>query len=426
MKFKAGGYRPGKLAHSALITLFWQIVRIGLLALWMVVTARLLGPEGYGTYSGIASLALTLGAFTGLGLGFVMYQGTVHKPDSFGLLWSNAITGVLFSGLLITLLFLLLASALMPAAHFGTLLAIGLSEVLLFPLVTTSAFALSAHERLGWATMLPAMTALFRLAGNGAFYYASPSHGVDSYVWFHATATLLSALTALLLTCKLLKLQFIRPSMGRQHWLEGFGFTLSWAGSNALTSLDKTFVLKFGSAEQAGIYSLAYRVVTLVTQPIDALVTAAMPRLFAQGAEPTKHPRLLGLLLATIAAYGLIAGLFLWEIAAFIPRLLGEGFTPAIAIIQILALIIPFYGVRISISNTLLGRQQKKLKALIEFSAITLMGLLMLTLLPRYGVTGAAYACISVEVFLALSSLLVLVMLQRSTSNATPDRTDVP
>ncbi len=425
MKAKIKGYRPGRLAHSTLITLFWQIIRIGLLALWMVVTARLLGPNGYGTYSGIASLALTLGAFTGLGLGFVMYQGTVHKPESFGLLWSNAMAGSMLSGLLITLLFLVLGSALVPEAHFGTLLAIGLSEVLLFPLITTSAFAFSAHERLGWATMLPAMTALLRLGGNATFYYATPVHNIDSYVWFHATATLLSTLIALLLTGKLLRLNIIRPAIGPRQWREGIGFTLSWAGSNALTSLDKTLVLKFGNAEQAGLYSLAYRFVTLATQPIDALITAAMPRLFAQGAEPAKHPRLLGLLLAIITAYGIVAGLCLWEVAALIPLLLGESFAPAIAIIQILALIIPFYGVRVAISNALLGRRQKKLKAIVELSALVLMGILMFTLLPHFGVTGAAYACIAVEAFLALFSLLALFLLQRSVSAATSDRIDV-
>ncbi|WP_343574916.1 oligosaccharide flippase family protein [Pseudomonas sp.] len=414
MKTRKSGYHPGRLAHSALITLFWQVVRIGLLAAWMIVTARLLGPDGYGTYSGLASLAITLGAFTGLGLGFVMYQGTVHKPEAFSQYWTNTLLAAFATGLAISLLFLGIGKLLAPITSTTTLLAIGISETLLFPMITTSAFAFSAHERLGWATMLPAMTALFRLGGNAAFFYVAPTHSVEQYVWFHAAATFLSALFALTLIHKRLRPEIIQPSIEPRQWIDGIGFTFSWSGSNALTSLDKTFTLKFGGAELAGIYSLAYRFVTLATQPIDALVTAAMPRLFAQGAEPAKHPRLLGVLLTVIAIYGVVAGVLVWEAAAVIPLLLGENYTPAVATIQVLALIIPFYGVRVAIGNTLLGRRQKKIKAMVEFTAIPLMGVLMLILLPRYGIAGAAYACISVEVFLAVASLLALFALRRA------------
>ncbi len=422
MKALTKGYQPGRLARSAVISLFWQFVRIGLLALWMVVTARLLGPAGYGEYSGLASLALTLGAFSGLGLGLVMYQGSVHTPEKFGQYWSNSLICIVASGTLITLLFVASGVLLSPGSHYGTLIAIGVSETILFPLVTTSSFAFSARERMGWATMLPAMTALFRLCGNLAFFLFSESRSLDQYVWFHAFATLVSALAALALTQHYLTPERMPLRLDRAQLLEGVGFAFSWTGSNALTSLDKTFAFKFGGAEIAGVYSIAYRFVTLLTQPVDALVSAALPRLFAQGADQARHPRLVGLLITTIIGYGLVAGLFIWSTAAIIPVILGAEFAPAVALIKLLAVVVPFYGFRVLLSHALVGRRRKMAKSLIEASAIALMALLSMFLIPRQGAEGAVYAYITVEVFLAVATALAFVFTRRTSSGNTSGR----
>lgn len=407
-------YKPGRLARAATVTLLWQMTRIGMLALWMLVTARLLGPEGYGMYTGLASLAIAVGALTGLGLGFIMYQGTIHNPARFSGHWKNALAVALASGGLLTALFSLLGEGLVPGVSHKLLLAIGASEILLFPLVTVSAFAFSAHERLGWATMLPAMTAMLRLGGNLFFYWLTPSFDVEHYVWYHTIATGISALISLTLVRRLLAPGKAKIAINRKDFVEGLGFACGWMGSNALTSLDKTFALKFGSPEIAGIYSIAYRFVTILAQPIDALLAAALPRLFAQGANPTMHPRLLALLISTTLGYGAISGLLIWLAAPFIPLLLGDAFTPAVTIIRVLAIVIPLYGIRVAISQILIGRRQKKTKSLIEILAIILLLGLSLLLVPVRGAIGAAYACLGSEAFLALGTTLTLLVQQRA------------
>lgn len=422
MKALTKGYKPGRLARSAVITLFWQLVRIGLLALWMVVTARLLGPAGYGEYTGLASLALTLGAFTGLGLGLVMYQGAVHAPEKFSQYWNNSLACILVSGTLISLLFVLFGAWLSPKSHHGTLIAIAISETLLFPVVTTSAFAFAAHERMGWAATLPALTALLRLLGNLAFFLFSETRDLDQYVWFHAAATLAAALASVLLTQRYLEPARMPPRFDRAQLLEGIGFAFSWTASSALTSLDKTFALKFGSAEIAGLYGIAYRFITLMTQPVDALVSVALPRLFAQGTDQTRHPRLVGILIAVILGYGLLAGLFIWSTAAIIPMILGTAFAPAVTLIKLLAIVIPFYGFRVLVSHALMGRRRKTAKSLIELAAIALMALLSMILVPWRGAEGAAYAYIAMEVFLAIATALAFVVPRSASPGNTSGR----
>ncbi|WP_083280305.1 lipopolysaccharide biosynthesis protein [Pseudomonas citronellolis] len=408
MRISTSRYRPGRLARAAVITLFWQMVRIGALALWMLVTARLLGPAGYGVYTGLASLAIAVGALTGLGLGFVMYQGTIHNPERFSGYWMNALAAALASGCILSALFSVFGEGLIPGTSHTLLLAIGTSEILLFPLVTVSAFAFSAHERLGWATMLPAMAATLRLGGNMLFYWLTPSFDVEHYVWYHAIATGMSALISLTLVGRLLAPSKAKIAINRKDFTEGLGFACGWVGSNALTSLDKTFALKFGSPEVAGIYSIAYRFVTILAQPIDALLAAALPRLFVQGATPAKHPQLLALLIGSTLGYGAASGLLIWLSAPFIPQLLGNAFEPAVKIIRILAIVIPLYGLRVAISQALIGRRQKKVKSLIELLAITLLLSLSVLFVPKLGAIGAAYACLGSEAFLALGAALAV------------------
>lgn len=414
MNISALKYKPGRLAQAAIVTLFWQMIRIGMLALWMLVTARLLGPEGYGMYTGLASLAIAVGALTGLGLGFIMYQGTIHNPERFSGYWKNALAVALASGCLLSALFSVFGEGQVPGASHTLLLAIGTSEILLFPLVTVSAFAFSAHDRLGWATILPAMAAMLRLAGNLLFYWMTPSFDVEHYVWYHASATGVSALISLTLVEQLLAPSKAKIAINRKDFTEGLGFACGWLGSNALTSLDKTFALKFGSPEVAGIYSIAYRFVTILAQPIDALLAAALPRLFAQGATPTKHPRLLALLISAALGYGAISGLLIWLSAPFIPQLLGDAFAPAVQIIRVLAIVIPFYGLRVAISQILIGRRQKKAKSLIELLAIILLLALSALFVPKLGAIGAAYSCLGSEAFLALGTALALLAQQRT------------
>lgn len=417
MNISVRKYRPGRLARAATVTLFWQIVRIATLALWMLITARLLGPEGYGIYTGLASLATTIGALTGLGLGFIMYQGTIHNPARFGEYWINALVSALASGGFLSVIFIFSAKSLMTGTNHTLLLAIGISEILLFPLVTTAAFAFSAHERLGWASMLPAMTAVFRLGGNSVFYWLAPSYDVEHYIWYHTAATCLSAVVSITLVKILLAPRQAQLTINHRDFIEGLGFACSWAGSSALTSLDKTFALRFGNAEIAGLYSIAYRFVTILAQPIDALVAAALPRLFAQGANPAKHTQLLVPLVGSILSYGVIAGLLIWMISPFIPLFLGDSFTPAVKIIHLLAVVIPLYGLRITISHILIGRRQKKTKSIIELLAIILLIGLMILFVPTQGAIGAAYSCLGVEAFLAVGMALALITQQGAGKN---------
>lgn len=159
---------PGKLVRTSLQVMIWQGVRLVCLAGWIVMAARTLGAQDYGVFSGIAGTASALAGLAGLGSGMLMFQYSASDHAKFSRYWKQ--TWVL-CGLTSLPLALLLFPSVLGSASISTIgiALIAASEILAFPFVTNAAFAFSAHERMGWAAALPAISALLRLIAISVF-----------------------------------------------------------------------------------------------------------------------------------------------------------------------------------------------------------------------------------------------------------------
>jgi O-antigen/teichoic acid export membrane protein len=387
----------GALARDTARVGFWQAMRIGGQAAWVLLLARLLGPQGYGTFVGVAGLATAIGGFTGLGLGLVMLQDVAREPALFGTRWREAITVSVASGLVLALLFAAAARWVVGlAVPLDVLLALALSEVLLFPIVSVAAFAFSSQQRVGLAAALPAMASLGRVLAALAFWLLVPQRTLAAYVWFHAGALLLCAALAWIWVHRALRPPARAFRLDRRDLGEGLGFSVVWMVGNALASLDKTLVLRLAGAEIAGLYAVTYRFAAVLALPVDALTMAAGPRLFRHGGGTHKQPGLIRRLLLGALLYTVVAGLVMSLVAGVLPWLLGPKFQPAVDAARWMALFVPCYGVRLLGSNVLMAGDCKKLRAGIESCGLGLLVLLAFCWLPAHGLRGAvAMICVT-------------------------------
>lgn len=401
--------RPGKLARDTAFVAFWQAARIGSQALWVVVIARLLGPQGYGTFTGAAGLATAIGGFTGLGMGLVMLQDVARDPTLFGNRWRKAIVTCLISGLVLGLLFVLCAETLLDhRISLAALIAIALSELFLFPIVSVAAFAFSSRHCMGIAAALPALMALCRVLAALACWLIAPSFTLDTYVWFHVIATAVCACTAWTWVNLQLRPTYSRFALSRRDLSEGMGFSMVWATNNALTSLDKTLVLRLAGAEVAGLYAAVYRFAVVLALPVEALTMAAGPRLFRHGGRVEKQPLLISRLLLSAIVGGCLMGAVLWMLAGLLPWLLGANFSPAIPAARWMALFVPCYGLRLLGSNILMTSDSKWLRVLIEGCGLGLLVVLALLWLPSHGLKAAVAMIIATEALLAAVTWLAI------------------
>lgn len=406
-------FPAGRLARNTLWVMSWQGARVAAQAVWLVLVARALGPQGYGAFAGIAGLGNTLGGLAGLGLGLVMYQEVAKQPSQFGKRWRQTLAATAASGSLFALVFVLFGGNVLGYSDLSVITGIALSELVCFPLVTAAAFAFAAHERMGWSAALPALLGGFRVLAVAAFFILEDTGTLAVYAWFHAGATALFAAVALLLVHVLLRPAAAPLRVSWRDLRDGVGFSAVWVTGNALTSVDKALVMRLAGNEVAGLYASAYRFATVLALPMDALAMAAMPRLFREGGGAVSNPHLIPRLLLVTLAYGLLAGGSLWLLADLLPLLLGEGFAGGTRAVRLMALFLPCYGLRVLAGNLLMARGRKTQRVLIEWAGLGSLVLFGVLWIPGHGLEGAVMMIIAAELMLAGAAWGVLLFAPR-------------
>lgn len=395
--------RLGGLARSTIGVMAWNATRLLVQLVWVLLLARALGADGYGTFSGIAGLALAMSGIVGLGLGLRMYQDVARQPDLYPRRWHQVWRGLWWSGGGIALLFLVIGRWQFGAFGWDLLIAIAVSELILAPVVTQIAFAYAAHRRMAWAAAVPVVLAVARVLAVLLFQLIGYDGDIAAYAGLHASATAFAIVALLVLQKRNLPADAVVAPLAWRDVKSGLGFSAVWASGLALGSADKAVALKLGGAELAGHYTVAYRFAGIVALPVDALVMAVMPRLFRVGAGMQEHPRILSILAIATCAYGVVAGGAVWLCADAIPWLFGEGFVAAAETARMMAIYVPIYCMRILACNVLLGIGQKRWRFGSELVALALIMIVGVIRIPTGGLGGAVEALIVAE-----SSLMLL------------------
>jgi O-antigen/teichoic acid export membrane protein len=408
----------GRMAHNTVLGTFWQVARIAAQSLWVIVIARSLGPSGYGAFAGIAGLATALGGLSGLGTGFLLLQNVSRNHSAFDEHWHKATLTTLFSGILLTALFSGITHLIVKNhASTAVIAAIGLSEVVCYPLVYAAGFAFQAHERLGWSGSLTAMMSGTRLLAVIVFWFSAPTRDLATYAWFHLIASVLSALYALTIVHLMLRPSSTRFVLRGDEIREGLSFSTVWFTGNAVTELDKTLALRLAGSEIAGIYSAAYRLVSALTLPVASLALAAQPRLFRQGANQAEgNPHLVRHLALVATVCGLVASIALLLLAGLLPVLLGQAFEPAVRATRLLVLVPPLFALRYIGNTVLMTTGRQLVRALIEVPGVLLLVGLALLWMPKYGLAGIAMTVTTTEGLLAASVWGALWSMKRKQS----------
>lgn len=405
----------GKIAQGALLSLFWQGIRILFLALWIILFARFIGAEDYGVYAGIAGVATTIGSFLGLGAGLVMIQDTNRSPSLFDTLWQKTLSLYLLSGAILFIIFFLFSKMFFPHQAIFLIASIGLSELLLFPLATNSAYAFAAKNRVGWAASLQSIMAGSRLLILLFFLQTEESRSLSEYMWYHLIGTLIASLFCLKLVTIKLSPKKYRPAIEKNDLFKGLYFCTTLASSNSLISLDKSMVLTLAGSEISGIYSATYRFIYILMQPIDALIVAAMPKLFQQNNAKSENSLTTKYLFLFITTYGAFAGLLLAISPNLIILILGPQFSETANVIGWSAFLIPCYGIRTLITNIFMTSNLVKLKIFIELFGLLTMFSLGCLLITSHGLIGAIWTLLGTEAALALLSSLLFFLRRRAT-----------
>ena len=213
---------------------------------------------------------------------------------------------------------------------------------------------------------------------------------------------LLAVATSLMLAVRAVR----RPGVGG-FLLTGLAIGASYLKNDA----DKTLLLSFNKTEGAGLYSLAYRVITPLYIPVRALADSTFARFFREGHQSAVDTYKLARRTTVIGAgFALLGGLAIVACAPLLPWLLGEKWEPAVLVTRWLAFVPFLVSLQMYGYNALMGLGRQKACLLVNGGASVLNISLNILLIPRYDWRGSTAATIVSEV---LSVAAVWLLLSR-------------
>ena len=166
--------------------------------------------------------------------------------------------------------------------------------------------------------------------------------------------------------------------------------------------LDTVLLSYFKGNSDIGYYQSAMRIVTASMVIYDVLASSYLPLISAK--IRTDYERFTAYSIALNKYMILVGGIISLSVLVYaetaVTLLYGNGYLQAIVILQLLSVVIFLrflggaYGVLITVSDN------QRLRAIGVASSLFVNLLLNLFLIPRYGIAGAAVACIVTHVFL--------------------------
>lgn len=387
------------LAKNSLISFLLQFSRFALLAVWVMVLARALGATSYGLFSGIAAAATIVGTLSGLGQHMVLYQESIKNPNHFSALFFSSLKFTVITSIPLSILCSCIIFAIFPKVALITIMLIGLSEIVFFPLVTFCSTAFAAKRKIAMSTLIPSISALCRLLGVLYFVTVLSTHNIEDYALIHFLMSGLASTLVIYLTFKIINP--IKNNAKPQSTIVSIGalFSINALTQSAISSLDKTLTLKLSTPENAGIYSVSTRLINVIMQPLEAIINAATPGFFSKKTIIKKET--INLLLVFIT-YSILASAFIITCPSILTILMGDDFSAAESLLKILVIAIPIYAIRTLGGNLLLTKNMPSIKAKIDIISLAIMFAAGVCLIPNYGLIGSACMLIISEGTLAI------------------------
>jgi len=394
------------LFRGSLWMFLGQGVRVVVQAVYFVLIARALGPQGYGAFVCVTALASVLAPFASLGTGNLLIKQVSRDPSCFAAQWGRALAVTAVSGAALTLAAVSLSYLLLPqAVPFWLVLAVCLADLICYRLVDVAAQAFQGVNRLSETSQMMLMPNVVRLALLGVLLGLDRHPSVVAWGGVYLLGTAVSALAAVLfVNARIAGPAFDRSGMGREL-AEGIYFSVSLSSQSVYNDIDKTLLSRLAGLGATGIYGAAYRIIDVSFVPIRSVLYASYRRYFQTGAKGIEGALTFTLkLLPYMACYGLLASAALFFCAPVVPLILGAQYAEVVPALRWLALLPLLKVLHYFAGDTLTGAGYQRARTLCQVAVALINVALLLWLIPLYSWRGAALASLAADLSLALAT----------------------
>jgi O-antigen/teichoic acid export membrane protein len=418
----AGALLPfqSTLARSSSWALGGQVVSMLASMANFLLLARAVGPEGYGVIAGAWAVVLAAAPVASLGADrLIVRDATSSRASARSALGAGVVTVLAGSSVAFGVL-ALVHSAVLPQVPLALLLALAVADIMAGGIVVAMSSLCFATGDARRGSLVGITASIARLVAVLVFAVSGSDDPVRWAVLYASCSVVASLFVFVALVRRL-----GWPTLENYNLLRRGRDGLSYSGNSVATIVandsDKTLLVRYGLTEEAGIYSVAYRLATISYLPALAVQQATFPRFFAlghQGGLPATVSFARRLVLP-LAGYAVVAGVLLVAVAPLIPVLVGEEFRPSVPILMVLAGLPLVRSLHAVPGDALTGSGHQTSRTLCVGAAAAVSLALNLVLIPRLGVSGALVTAFVTEFLqIVLFRLAIRHHLRRRTDRA--------
>lgn len=389
------------LAKNTFWLFFGQISGRTLRAALIIFAARLLGPESWGAFSYVMSLAAFLLILSDIGISAIVTRESAKSPESAAEYFSTAFFLKIFLLSASSLLLIFGAPYLTKIAEARMLLSI-VALLLIFDSIRNFGFAISrAVEHMQWEAINEIATNIFIVTLGIYALLKSPSSESLTYAYIAGTGAgmLMMIYTLRHYISKIFthfNYSLIKPILSASL---PFAFA-SFLGA-IMINTDLIMLGWMRTPVEIGYYSAAQKPI-LFLYTMAGLFAASLFPVLSKLSHSDHKERFRRILEKSIVASlftalpALLIGLPLS--GAIIKLLFGQDYLPAVGSFQVLLLTLPVIFPSVIVSNSLLAiNQQKKF---IRFSLIGAIGNILFNflLIPVLGIVGCSVSTLITQI----------------------------
>ena len=388
----------GPIARSTIQTSFVLGLRLLVQAGTLLLVARMLGPEQFGAFAGIAALAVLLGTFSTFGTHLVLLREMSKDPSQREAVLSYAVPTTLVCGTFLFALYLTICELLFSniSLPISVLVCIGITETVLLPLFLLPAIEPLAVGKTARSLLITISPLALRMLAAAGVIVSALETPLLVFAWLYMATALLALVlmkwykASVWLTVKQWRIA------SKEQLKHSAGYAALAMTAAGPSEVDKMLAVKLLPIGVSGIYVATSRVVGAATLPVIALLLSAMPRLFRDNEDETKQSKQLILLVfGAVFVYSVCLAVLLWLCAPILEWLFGAQYDGLADMLAWLCLAVPALALRYATGSIFITMNKPWLRAGFEVvGVITLVGAAGL-LIPQIGKYGmpVALAC---------------------------------
>lgn len=411
----------GSIARGTIRTTFVQGVRLLVQGGSLLLVARMLGPQEFGAFAGVAALAVILGTLSTFGTHLVLAGEVSKDPSKRQQVLAYALPTTIACGGLLFVIYLLICVLWLRVAvvSFVVLAAIGVAETVLQPLFSLAAWEHLALGRVARSQLLMVLPLALRLLAAAVVFalHSDDPLTLYGYGYLLASAIALGAVTVLI------PAEWPSPRqwhvLSRRQMQDAAGFAALALTNMSSVELDKTLASKLLPLSAAGVYAAGTRIISASMLPVLAMMLSALPRLFREGEDKSRRTAsLLRWLFVASLTYSVVLAAALWLVAPVFVWLFGAEYGDLQHVIRMLCTMLPGLALRKTAGNVLMGMGNPWIRVFFEATGLLSLIVVGVWLAPALGIKGMVLAIMSSEWLMAIVGCAAVLALYRHPRNA--------